>query len=266
LPAGRQSKDTGSALLYVLWISVLLATLLAGAAGMVQMHLRQVAGVRDGFVRDEALRSALELVAFDVALAGRSFVASLPTTVRVDGQDVVVGLSPAHSRLDINMANDEQLRELFAYVGESESAALRLSDQILDWRDSDPRRRANGAEEPDYPPGLNKTVGNRNFIDVMELLQVRDMNRGRLACIAPYVTVLGGTPDPALEDLSYEQVEAVEGIRVGLLATRARADGSQDRLAGLAQFGRSRGRPFEWVSFAEEASIPGTCRTGAASQ
>jgi len=256
---GKNGSERGSAIVFVLWISVLLALLLAGASALVQTELRLAGNRRDVLQRDASLMSALDLVAFDTALVGRSYISSLPRSVQINDESVTVRLAPSHQKLDINMANDEDWIALFTYLGESEGASLRLADQILDWRDNDTNRRDQGAEAEDYPAGGDKTPANRAFISVGELIQVRDMTRQRLSCLSPYVTVFGGTPDPVLTLIGDDQSNSMEGVRVSFLAEQEREGGHIDRLTGLALFGSNSRRPFEWVGFVEEENALSGC-------
>jgi len=256
---GKKRSERGSALVFVLWISVLLALLLAGASALVQTELRLASSRRDILKRDASLMSALDLVAFDTALVGRTYISSLPRRVQINNGSVTVRLAPSHQKLDINMANDEDWMALFTHLGESEGASRRLADQILDWRDNDTNRRAQGAEAEDYPAGGGKEPANRAFVSVGELIQVRDMTRQRLSCLSPYITVFGGTPDPVLTDIGNDQTHSMEGVRVSFLAEQDRGNGHMDRLTGLALFGSNGRRPFEWVGFVEESGGLGGC-------
>jgi general secretion pathway protein K len=251
--------ERGSAIVFVLWVSVLLSVILVGTAALVQTQLRMVSSRRDAFVREESLLSALDVVAFDTALVGRTYISSLPRTVEINGRSISVSLAPTHNRLGINMANDEDWISLFTLLGESEAASRRLAEQILDWRDGDTQRRANGAEAEDYLAGGGKEPGNRPFISVGELIQVRDMTAQRLACLAPYLTVFGGTADPVLDGLGAEEAASMEGVRVAYRAEVSRPNGVIAHLTGLARFGSSGRRPFEWVGFVDDGVSSDTC-------
>lgn len=252
ISARRQNGQTGSAIIFVLWMSVLLAIILAGVMAMTQTELRLAAGRRTLLADREAMLSALDLVAFDTALVGRSYIASLPRDVEVDGVVVRVGLAPAQTLLDINMANDEAWIALFVALGEPEFAARRLADQILDWRDNDDTRREQGAERADYPAGSLKSPENRPFISVAELIQVRDMTPQRLACAAPFLTVFGGTPAGEADALALDLAATMDGVRVAYQARLRRRDGAVTDLTALALFGADQHRPFNWVAFPVE--------------
>lgn len=238
----RTSDQTGSALVFVLWMSILLSVILAGILVLGQNQVR-LTRIRQSEMQAElVLRSALDLAAFDTALVGRSFVSSLPLDYRVDGQTVRVSLAPEHGRLDINLANDADWENVFAAVGLSESEGRRLAAQILDWRDTDTQPRQFGLEA--YPEDGAKQIGNRPFLSVAELGQVQAMSPGLLACLTPYLTVFGGTPPPQLDILDREDINRTDGLRVAY-----RAEYENHQLTGLARFGDSPRLPFQWVAF-----------------
>lgn len=249
ISTGRQNGQAGSAIIFVLWMSVLLAVILAGVIAMTQTELRLAAGRRTLLSDREALLSALDLVAFDTALVGRSYVASLPRNVDIDGVTVRVGLAPSQSLLDVNMANDEAWIALFTALGEPEFVARRLAEQILDWRDNDDTAREQGAERADYPEGSANAPANRPFMSVGELARVRDMTPQRLACAAPYLTVFGGTPEGELDAANLDLGASMDGVRVAFEARLVRRDGGRAGMTALALFGADRQRPFEWVAF-----------------
>lgn len=245
----RQNGQAGSAIIFVLWMSVLLAVILAGIMAVTQTELRLASGRRTLLTDREALLSALDLVAFDTALVGRSYVASLPRNVDIDGVVVQVGLAPSQNQLDINMANDEAWVALFTYLGEPEFVARRLAEQILDWRDNDDTAREQGAERGDYPEDSANAPQNRPFMSVGELIRVRDMTPQRLACAAPYLTVFGGTPEGELDAASLDLAAPMDGVRVAFQARLVRSDGGRADMIALALFGANPHRPFDWVAF-----------------
>ena len=68
----RISRSRGSALLLVLWLSLLLATILLAVAVLVQAQVRAARSEVDDTRTREILRSALDVAAFDTALIGRT--------------------------------------------------------------------------------------------------------------------------------------------------------------------------------------------------
>ena len=95
-PTARASLDRerGSALIFVLWLSLFLAAVLLTITSMTHTRLRLAAVERDGLEREAALRSALDVVAYDIAQIGRSHVAALPVEVQLGEYVVSVQAGP----------------------------------------------------------------------------------------------------------------------------------------------------------------------------
>lgn len=256
------ASERGSALIFVLWLSAILAAILLAVTALAHNQMRLAAAERDVLARNTALRSALEVVAFDIAQIGRSHLAALPAAVEVGDYIIVVGPGPGQRRLDINMANDADLQALFIRLGESEAMAQTLSDQILDWRDQDDRTRSRGAEAAAYQTRPADRPQNRPFQSVEELQHVLAMTPRRFACYAPYFTVLGGTPAPARDSDSFGPDTRIDGMRVSLRAELADANGNRHALTGLAEFETASDRPFLWVAFGEDRLHNLTCPQG----
>jgi len=246
-------KDTGSALLYVLWTSLLVAVLLAGATGLVQQQARMTAAQRLDSQLDAQLSSALDLVAFDLALSGRAAIGDLPRSFPLEGGQVTVFLARQQGLMDINMADETRWMDLLQRAGLAPDRARRLAQGILDWRDNDTQARPEGGEAGAYPDGWLRKPANRPFVSVEELLAVRGMSPGLWSCLSSRLTVFGGTPPPQDQTGLTADLNDLTGVRVALLA-RVESEGgrSRERFA-LAHFGASDARPFEWVAQAPES-------------
>ncbi|MGJ3230785.1 MAG: general secretion pathway protein GspK [Oceanicaulis sp.] len=258
------ARERGSALVFVLWIALLVSILAAGAAVAVRARIIETR-IEETVMREEAaLRSALDLAAFQIALEGRASLENLPRTF-VFGEDAVrVGAAPFHRRIDVNLADDTAFMRLFQGLGAGEGLARRLTDQILDWRDADSLPRPFGAEAQDYAARPGGTIGDRPFLDVRELAQVLDMTPARLACAAPYLTVQGGSgPAQGAPLQGLEPPAAADGIRAALTATLIGPAGEGRSLTGIVQFGVSDTRPFGWVAFSGDDGAAPACPDGA---
>jgi general secretion pathway protein K len=251
----RISRSRGSALLLVLWLSLLLATILLAVAVLVQAQVRAARSEVDDTRTREILRSALDVAAFDTALIGRTALSEFPRTISVAGQRVTVDLSPSQDMLDINLANDEDWIALWVRLGEPEAEARRLADLILDWRDPDDQPRAFGFEGGD---GERRTM-NRAFSSVEELSRVTGVTPRRLACVRPFVTALGGTRLPEFDDLQGAQALTMDGMRTAFRARMAGPGGRTESMTGLALFAAEQDRPFEWVSFGVDRPYSDAC-------
>jgi Type II secretion system (T2SS), protein K len=255
-------SERGSALVFVLWLSVLLSAVLLAVTSLTHTRLRLIAAERDEVLRQTALRSALDVVAYDIAQIGRSHLAALPVQVQVGAHPVEVLAGPGQTLLDVNMANEADFRALFVRLGESDVMAQTLADQILDWRDADDRPRSRGAEADAYGSRPDDKPANRPFRSIQELRHVLTITPSRLACVAPYLTVLGGTPPPSRDSARFGPDSRIDGMRVSLRARLLDTAGRQHDLVGLAQFETAPDVPFQWVAFGEDGLHNLTCTRG----
>ena len=239
----RISGSRGSALLLVLWLSLLLAAILLAVTVLAQGQVRTARVELEQTRTREVLRSALDVAAFDTALIGRTALSEFPRLIMVGGEGVLVDLAPAQSRLDINMANDEDWVVLWVRLGETPQTARRLADTILDWRDPDDRPREFGLEDA---TGDTRPM-NRPFSSVEELSRVRGITHQRLACLRPYVTA---------------EALTLDGMRAAFQASINRPGRSVESMTGLALFAEGQDRPYEWVSFGEDLSEATGCGDG----
>lgn len=266
-PETAAGTERGSALVFVLWIALIVSILIAGAAVLARGRLVETRVERVVMQESLALQSALDLVAYRAALSGRSYLEGLPDIIEIAGHTVRVDRAPMNGRIDINLADETALRRLFRGLGASQALSLTLTDQILDWRDTDADPRPFGAEAPDYTGLPGKQIANRAFMTIGELVRVKDISRGRLACMAPYLTVYGGTgPVQGAPPGEIEIPAGIDGVRVALRAAIVTPDGQGRAITGLAQFGASARRPYEWVRMGGDDGALTACPPGAFSQ
>ena len=261
---GGREGERGSALLVVVWMSALMSAILIGILAVAHNQVRATAGDRSALQRDAALRSALEIVAYDISQIGRSHVAQLPVTIDAGGYRVRVGYGAGHGVLDINMANEDDFAALFLRLGLEDHAARTLADRIMDWRDSDQTPRALGAEEAAYASRPRSAPRNRPFVSVEELQHVIGMSSRIWGCAAPYLTVLGSTPSPLRESGLFEATTDWTGMRLSLQAQTNSLSGDRHVMTGLAEFGSARQLPFEWVAFGDDRLQVAPCSAGGA--
>jgi len=252
------NSENGSAILFVLWAAVLVAVLTAGIVTLAQNQLRLTGAVRDRVATDTVLRSALELAAYDVATGGRVTAWEFPREYAVQGRRVRVDRDPRGAVLDINMADEEALTRLLVRVGEPPAQAQRLAHRILDWRDNDDRRRAQGAERGDYPDDAPAAAANRPFNSVAELSGVLGMSPGLLDCLTPSLTAFGSTPRPEQTDILADFTARADGLRIALRASFIGDDAPAHTVEGVVVFGQDTRVPYQWLALASEAvsSVP----------
>ncbi|MBK7596060.1 MAG: general secretion pathway protein GspK [Gemmatimonadetes bacterium] len=112
--------------------------------------------------------------------------------VMLDEHEVAVRARDLGAQLNINTANEDQLRLLFQAVLRDAGLTERLVQRILDWRDVDDLPRLNSAERDAYlKAGALVLPANRPFRDVAELAMVDGMTPQILALMSPYLRVYG---------------------------------------------------------------------------
>lgn len=159
-----------------------------------------------------------------------------------EGVPVRIVIRDESAKIDINTASDPLLRGLLVSVGLRDDEAAALLDAILDWRDADSLKRANGAEEADYAAaGLTYKPGNAPFQAIEELQLVLGMRPDLYRRIAPLITVYSRLPgiNPAIA--SREVLLAIPGITAEVvdeyIARREEARSQGAPLPALPQAG-----------------------------
>ena len=217
--ARHGSEQRGIALVLVLWVIVLLS-IIAGAMSMTQ----RTGVVMSGNIRQERearalLTAGLNFMALMLERRGRPAEDNLwPVDGRLHpfpfrGRLIWIGAAPEEARIDLNQARDEVLLGLLKSSGLDEEQALALRDAILDWRDRDNNKHAEGAEDRDYRSD-GRPIGARDsrFLSVEELQQVRGMTPEIYKKLAGALTVDARqrTVNPAFA--SREVLLAVPGV------------------------------------------------------
>jgi hypothetical protein len=174
------SSSTGSVLVMVLWILVLVSFL----AGQYLAHNREKADISQNawtaFRQRQAVFSVIQLYSTDAwpipdgtGADGRWFRLSPDDTalwVRVDKESL---------RTNLNTASDGEIKQKMAlmmgddFQRQADAVSDAVSDAVLDWRDADNLKRMRGAEEKDYEAkGLSYRPANGPFNVMSELLLV----------------------------------------------------------------------------------------------
>jgi Type II secretion system (T2SS), protein K len=174
-------SESGSVLVLVLWVLVLLSFIVGELVGHNREKAYLAANGWESFRQGQAIESVLHLF----ALAGWPIPGSEEkmgkwVPLSVDGMDVLVRVEKEATKTNLNQANDAQIRDkIIQWLGEDRfDEAEQLADAILDWRDPDDLTRTNGAEADDYEAqGLDYGPSNGPFNMLTELLLVRGVTR-----------------------------------------------------------------------------------------
>ena len=201
LPRGQR----GVALVIVLWITILLATI---AVGMSQDSRTQTLLTRNqlALAKARALADgAVERAMYEHLRPQSPEKIWFPNGAvhgwEEDGAKLAVSLAYESGRIDMNVAREPLLKGLFTSAAGLKSEDVdHLVDAILDWRDPDDAKRLNGAEAPEYrAAGRNYVPANANFETIEEVQRVLGMTPEIYAKIADLITVHSRQPgiDPA---------------------------------------------------------------------
>ena len=189
------ARQSGIALIAVLWLTILLTVIASGFAFSMHgeavaarnaLSLAQARAAADGAIERTALELTRPRNLPDVWKADGSAQTWLDgevklTTVAVDES----------ARIDLNTAADPLLKGLLQNVGGLDTfAADAVLAAIADWRDVDDLKRPNGAEEPDYrAAGKTYKPSNAPFNSIGELARVLGVTPGLVARIADSLTI-----------------------------------------------------------------------------
>jgi len=160
----------------------------------------------------------------------------VPQAFDLGGRRIVVVVQDELGRIDLNQADGTLLLGLLVSVGLDVAAAEALVDKILDWRDTSPMKRLNGAKAAEYrAAGYDYQPRNGPFQSVDELRLVMGMTPDIFARVEAAVTVYSGRPrfDPQVAPrealLALPATDAAQ--TAALMAARSQAG------AALAGFG-----------------------------
>jgi general secretion pathway protein K len=189
-------RQRGVALVLVIWVLALLATMAAGLVATQRTDsamAQNLLEVREGRALAEAgiqlaIANLLDAAARDEWPADGRY-----RNWRFDGQRVDIAIEDEGSRIDLNAADPELIGGLLEAVGLQPADRDALLDAILDWRDEDSQRRLNGAEAPHYR-AEDRDYGPRNgrFESVDELRLVLGMDSAIFDALSPALTVYTG--------------------------------------------------------------------------
>ena len=210
-------RQTGVALVLVLWVMTLLAVIagnfafsMRGEAQIarnllfnVQAKTRADAGVQLAWF--ELVKPSTDPLRWQANGVAHEFM--------MDGAAVRVSILDESGKIDLNTAPDELLKGLFKSAGLSEDASASLLNIVLDWRSPGNLRRLNGAKEEQYrAAGKNYGPPNSPFETVDELQGVLGMSLDLYRKLAPALTVYSRQPGINPVFASREALLAIPGI------------------------------------------------------
>ncbi len=260
----------GSALIVVLWTSILIAMILVGALAAVRIEARSARARADSLQARSAVQSGLDLAAWRLATGEFQSVTELANAPPIEINNYVVSVvaSKESQKIDINLAEEQTLSGLFVLLGEDLDKAQQLAARIADWRDRDDLARPNGAERRDYiNAGDGEAIGNRYFQSVDELERVLNFPPTLFNCARYALTTMGDKgvgSSSLLKELYGRALDQPKGNRQIQLGTSSRSARAGSRysitvtatgpnnhltsLTGLFRVTGGRERPFEYIA------------------
>jgi general secretion pathway protein K len=189
--SGTRATERGVILIALLWILTALAVIALSFSRESFVEVAAARNLRDGAIGYYAARAGFG--ATSLQLVQRKMfprVQQLELQGTVDPIDLglvrgMVGegeyeveIQDESGKINLNLVSEEQLHSLMDALGIARPDSDIIADSILDWKDVDSLRHANGAED-DYYQSLNPPYKAKNgrFDTVEELLLVRGVTR-----------------------------------------------------------------------------------------
>ena len=190
----------GFALLTALWLLVALSAASLALALTARTRRLAAANYAEGIRARAAAQAGVEhvraLLEDRVLAEGYSGawwgLDSLVDTLVIGDARVTMTVRDVGLALNLNRAEESELRRLFAALRVDAGEADRLAQAIADWRDADDLHRPRGAEQADYlAAGAPTLPRNGPFQRVEELRAVRGITPRLFDEIRRYLTVRG---------------------------------------------------------------------------
>jgi len=174
---GVNKSESGSVLVLVLWVLVLLSFIAGELIGHNREKAFLAANGWESLRQGQAIESVLQLFGGPGwPIPGSEEKMGKWVHLSVDDMEVLARVGKEARKTNLNQASDAQIRDrIIQWLGEDRfDEAEQLADAILDWRDPDDLTRTNGAEADDYEAeGLDYKPSDGPFNLLTELLLVR---------------------------------------------------------------------------------------------
>lgn len=190
------TRQTGMALVLVLWFVALLSILAMGFSRSVRTEIQIAHNLLED-TRDRHLAEAAVHMGIHALLKSEqdelpSIVSGTSKGFLFDGRQLSYVIHDERGKVDLNLAPDELLLNLLQIAGADDASASGILDAIADWRDDNDLRRLNGAELTEYKEaGLRTVPPNRPFVSIAELQQVIGIDTELYSKLRPNITVHG---------------------------------------------------------------------------
>jgi len=210
------SKQSGVALILVLWVTVLLTVIAASFALSARIEGVQAKMVFDTTRARYLAEAGLHRAVYELrnpdpesrwVADGRNYKMDFAEA------EIEIAITDETGKIDINLASDELLVGLFASLGMSDDDALMLTERVIDWRDNDNIKGFNGAEDDDYESeGYRYGAKDALFDTVPELQQVMGIDYEMYRKLESAVTVYSGSRNINVAYAPVQALMALEGV------------------------------------------------------
>jgi len=171
----------------VLWISVLALVIAVNYASSVRLNLQAAGNMRTAMTMKYDATSGI-YIALDRLLSEPPGVDSRYRLL-VNDRHVDIEVQAEANKVDLNSASAGRLSRGFIDAGFAAEQALVLADRVIDWRDADHDRRANGMEDGDYfAAGRDYGARDGRIADLVELLLIAEMDNASFRRLSSYFT------------------------------------------------------------------------------
>jgi general secretion pathway protein K len=225
---GQLNRETGVALVLVLWVLTLLgiiATSFSKSMATETELARQLTLSAQARALAEAgiYRGILDLLRFRRKPQAKwQANGTVYKVIKLGRGEIRIAIQDEAGRIDLNTAQKPLIEGLLRGVGVDDQARAAISDAIIDWRDPDNLRQLQGAEDEDYQ-AAGRSYGAKDgfFSCVEDLQQVLGITPALYRKLAPLLTVHSHRPnvDINVAPPKLAQVlEASESVQAGGVA------------------------------------------------
>jgi general secretion pathway protein K len=234
-------RQRGFVLLAVLSALGLLAVVAASFTQIARSHVKGVHAAKESARAEGFADAGIQLVILDLIGARESAPSQrrFPLDAelvhcRLDdaGARLTIAVQDEAGKVDLNIATEPLLRALVAGLGIPRADAK--VDAILDFRDQDSDRRADGAEREEYR-AAGRPFGPRNgpFLAIEEVSTVLGVSQADADRMLPFVTIYSG--------LQAIDVNVASKVLVDVIVRGTEVTGGASQL-GQSSFGEGMGR------------------------
>lgn len=215
-------RQKGIALILVLWVSVLIAVLLASFSLSARVEALQGRNLLDSTRARYAAEAGLHRAAYELRGSNpdtRWIADGRVYPIEFEGAEIEVELFDETGKVDINVADAVLLAAMFKLGGLEQVDADALAAAVMDWRDPDDLVNVNGAEESEYK-AADRAYKPRNapFETVSEIQQVLGMSFELYRELEPLMTIYSGRAQPNPAFASPEVLQLVPGMNPDLVS------------------------------------------------